>query len=126
MPVSLVEPTVGGLGCCDHRPAILEKYPDLNDAQREIVPHGEGPLLVMAGPGSGKTYSIVFSPLKRPTGSTAVPSEHQPNPTLSLQAPRLLLDIALACCRDGLGILRHKEQPIKRDCGFEAKVLPRQ
>jgi hypothetical protein len=43
-------------------PAILEKYPDLNDAQREIA-HGEGPLLVVAGPGSGKTYSIVLRAL---------------------------------------------------------------
>jgi hypothetical protein len=44
-------------------PAILEKYPDLNDAQREVVAHVEGPLLVVAGPGSGKTYSIVLRAL---------------------------------------------------------------
>jgi DNA helicase-2/ATP-dependent DNA helicase PcrA len=44
-------------------PAILEHYPDLNDAQRSVVGHLEGPLLVVAGPGSGKTYSIVLRAL---------------------------------------------------------------
>lgn len=44
-------------------PAILEQYPNLNDVQREIVGHLEGPLLVIAGPGSGKTYSMVLRAL---------------------------------------------------------------
>ncbi len=44
-------------------PAIAEHYPALNDAQRAIVGHLEGPLLVIAGPGSGKTYSIVLRAL---------------------------------------------------------------
>jgi DNA helicase-2/ATP-dependent DNA helicase PcrA len=44
-------------------PAILEHYPELNDVQREIIGHIEGPLLVIAGPGSGKTYSIVLRAL---------------------------------------------------------------
>jgi DNA helicase II / ATP-dependent DNA helicase PcrA len=44
-------------------PAILEHFPDLNDVQREVVAHLDGPLLVVAGPGSGKTYSIVLRAL---------------------------------------------------------------
>ncbi len=44
-------------------PAILEHYPRLNDAQRAIIGHLDGPLLVIAGPGSGKTYSIVLRAL---------------------------------------------------------------
>jgi UvrD/REP helicase N-terminal domain len=44
-------------------PAIFEHYPDLSDAQKEIVGHLDGPLLVIAGPGSGKTYSIVLRAL---------------------------------------------------------------
>lgn len=44
-------------------PAILKSFPDLNEAQRAIVSHIDGPLLVIAGPGSGKTYSIVLRAL---------------------------------------------------------------
>ena len=44
-------------------PAILEHYPDLSEPQRKVVGHADGPLLVVAGPGSGKTYSIVLRAL---------------------------------------------------------------
>ena len=44
-------------------PAIAKHYPALNDAQRTIVGHLDGPLLVIAGPGSGKTFSIVLRAL---------------------------------------------------------------
>jgi len=44
-------------------PAIQKHFPSLNDAQRAIVGHLDGSLLVIAGPGSGKTYSIVLRAL---------------------------------------------------------------
>jgi len=44
-------------------PAILEQYPHLSEAQRAVVGHLDGPLLVIAGPGSGKTYSIILRAL---------------------------------------------------------------
>lgn len=44
-------------------PLILEKYPDLSEAQKQIIGHLEGPLVVVAGPGSGKTYCIVLRAL---------------------------------------------------------------
>ncbi|MEF3169231.1 MAG: ATP-dependent helicase [Deltaproteobacteria bacterium] len=56
-------------------PAILEHYPDLNDAQRSVVGHVEGPLLVVAGPGSGKTYSIVLRALNLLALGRAAPNE---------------------------------------------------
>lgn len=44
-------------------PAILAHYPQLSAAQQQIVGHLDGPLLVIAGPGSGKTHSIVLRAL---------------------------------------------------------------
>lgn len=41
-------------------PALLANYPNLNEAQRSIIGHCDGPLLVIAGPGSGKTLSLVL------------------------------------------------------------------
>jgi superfamily I DNA/RNA helicase len=56
-------------------PAILQHYPDLNDAQRSIVGHLDGPLLVIAGPGSGKTYGIVLRALNLLILQKAAPRE---------------------------------------------------
>ena len=37
---------------------ILARYPELDDGQREFIGHTDGPLLGVAGPGSGKTRAI--------------------------------------------------------------------
>jgi len=55
--------------------AILQHYPRLNEAQRQIVAHGEGPLLVIAGPGSGKTFSVVLRALNLLLLGKAVPKQ---------------------------------------------------
>ena len=39
-------------------PALLREYPAMNKAQRAVVTHDQGPLLVIAGPGSGKTSRV--------------------------------------------------------------------
>ena len=44
-------------------PVLLREYAAMNDHQREVVGHGDGPLLVIAGPGSGKTFGLVLRAL---------------------------------------------------------------
>ena len=44
-------------------PAVLEHYLELAESQRAVVGHLDGPLLVIAGPGSGKTHCIVLRAL---------------------------------------------------------------
>ena len=56
-------------------PQILEHYPDLNEAQRAVVGHIEGPILVIAGPGSGKTYSTVLRALNLLSQGNAEPKQ---------------------------------------------------
>jgi DNA helicase-2/ATP-dependent DNA helicase PcrA len=56
-------------------PEILKHYRDLNEAQRRVIAHQEGPLLVIAGPGSGKTYSIVLRALNLLLLGKAEPSQ---------------------------------------------------
>ena len=41
------------------RPLLAASTPRLDDAQRQVVQHEGGPLLVLAGPGTGKTTTIV-------------------------------------------------------------------
>lgn len=39
---------------------ILKAYPELSDSQQEAIGHTEGPQLIIAGPGSGKTLVLVI------------------------------------------------------------------
>lgn len=56
-------------------PAILKAFPELADSQREVIGHLDGPLLVIAGPGSGKTFSIVLRALNLLLLNKAEPKE---------------------------------------------------
>ena len=56
-------------------PALLHAYPTLNEAQRTIVSHSNGPLLIIAGPGSGKTFSLVLRAMNLLVLGKAVPRE---------------------------------------------------
>lgn len=56
-------------------PAITERYKQLNPSQREVVSHSDGPLLVIAGPGSGKTFSIILRALNLLLLGKAEPKE---------------------------------------------------
>src|SRR5438552_14794752 len=53
----------------------LERTQPMNAAQREIVAHTEGPLLVIAGPGSGKTRSLILRAMNILLLELAKPSE---------------------------------------------------
>ncbi|MEQ7124102.1 ATP-dependent DNA helicase [Actinopolymorpha sp. B11F2] len=47
------------------RPATHQTAPALDDAQRQVVEHRGGPLLVLAGPGTGKTTTLVEAAVDR-------------------------------------------------------------
>jgi DNA helicase-2/ATP-dependent DNA helicase PcrA len=56
-------------------PALLHAYPTLSEAQRAIISHGDGPLLIIAGPGSGKTFSLVLRAMNLLVLGKAAPRE---------------------------------------------------
>jgi DNA helicase-2/ATP-dependent DNA helicase PcrA len=56
-------------------PELIGAYPDLDAAKHSIIAHGEGPLLVIAGPGSGKTFSLVLRTINLLLTGRAKPSE---------------------------------------------------
>jgi superfamily I DNA/RNA helicase/RecB family exonuclease len=48
------------------RPAVAPaEAPDLDPSQQAVVEHGSGPLLVLAGPGTGKTTTLVEAVVER-------------------------------------------------------------
>ena len=42
----------------DISPIILRMHPELDPEQQRVVAHGPGPMLAIAGPGSGKTLCV--------------------------------------------------------------------
>lgn len=54
---------------------ILKEYPELSEAQKEAVAHTDGPQLIIAGPGSGKTHVLVIRALNILLRGLAKPSE---------------------------------------------------
>ncbi|WP_375490672.1 ATP-dependent helicase, partial [uncultured Jatrophihabitans sp.] len=64
--------------------------PVLDDAQRAVVEHPGGPLLVLAGPGTGKTTTLVEAVVAR--AAAGVPVEHMLMLTFSRRAGGQLRD----------------------------------
>ena len=56
-------------------PALLKAFPDIGAEQRKVIGHIQGPLLVIAGPGSGKTYSLVLRAMNLLLLGEAQPSQ---------------------------------------------------
>ena len=54
---------------------IRKRYSELTKSQRAVVGHIDGPLLVIAGPGAGKTHSIVLRALNLLLLKKAAPKE---------------------------------------------------
>ena len=54
-------------------PEALSDPPVLDDAQAAVVAHPGGPLLVLAGPGTGKTTTLVESVVDRIARRGATP-----------------------------------------------------
>jgi superfamily I DNA/RNA helicase len=57
-------------------PENLASAPTLDGEQREVVAHRGTPLLVLAGPGTGKTTTLVEAMIDRLTGDGALEPEH--------------------------------------------------
>ena len=59
----------------DTSPAILRLHPELDGDQRAVVAHTNGPLLVIAGPGSGKTLCLQLRAVNLLLSGRTVPEE---------------------------------------------------
>jgi superfamily I DNA/RNA helicase/RecB family exonuclease len=55
-----------------HRRAVAAAAPVLDAAQQQVVDHRRGPLLVLAGPGTGKTTTLVEAAVARVTAGVPV------------------------------------------------------
>ena len=59
----------------DIAPAIMRLEPPPDDNQKQVIGHAEGPMLVIAGPGSGKTRSIQLRAVNLLLTGQTVPCE---------------------------------------------------
>lgn len=59
----------------DIAPAILRLHPGLDSRQLEVIAHADGPLLVIAGPGSGKTLCVALRAVNLLLTGRAKPGE---------------------------------------------------
>ena len=59
----------------DTSPVILRLHPELDADQRTVIAHRDGPLLVIAGPGSGKTFCIQLRAVSLLLTGQCLPSE---------------------------------------------------
>lgn len=59
----------------DITPLLMEYFLKLNAEQRQVVTHDRGPLLVIAGPGSGKTHCLTLRAMNLLLLRKADPSE---------------------------------------------------
>ncbi|MGH6657714.1 MAG: UvrD-helicase domain-containing protein, partial [Actinocrinis sp.] len=77
--------------------------PRLDPAQREVVAHRGGPLLVLAGPGTGKTTTLVEAVLDRTRGPEALSADEILVLTFSRAAAAELRDRIGARLEPGAG-----------------------
>ena len=69
-PEAILEPMTETQWTLDRQPPIPTSAPTLDSDQQSVVDHRRGPLLVLAGPGTGKTTTIVESVVARLTDSS--------------------------------------------------------
>jgi hypothetical protein len=97
----------------DRRPPSSAAAPRLDPDQSRVVAHGSGPLLVLAGPGTGKTTTLVEAMVARlggPVLTSGAPSQPPPGKPRTWLAPAVVAT-AVALGGGWLGVTRTTEVP---------------